>query len=130
MASSKTGSATILVVDDDLVFTRLMVRVLEREGYHVLTAHNGDTAIALYTERPGEIAVVLLDLIIPPKGGLEVLEALLRLRPDLPLVLTSGDTPDEAVRKRLVECGGCFLGKPFHPRALLREIGRALDPAS
>lgn len=116
---------TILLADDEPQLLRLLRRVLEREGYRVLTAEDGDEAVALFEKHADEIDLLVLDVIIPPGGAGAVLDLVLEQRPDLQLILVSGDLLDPALRARLEETGGLFVRKPFLPRtftATVREI--------
>jgi DNA-binding NtrC family response regulator len=114
--------ATILVVDDEPSLLRLLTRVLERQGYTVLTASDGKQAIDLFDKHLEAIDGVLLDVVIPPNGIEEVLEHMVSARSDLAVIVSSGDTPDPAVSERLEAHGGVFLRKPFLPKAMLKLI--------
>lgn len=129
-------TATILVVDDEPPLLRLVTRVLEREGFTVLTATDGGEAIDLFDKQPESIDAVLLDIIIPPNGGAEVMEHMISLRGDLVVILSSGDSPEPELVARLKTHGGAFLRKPFLPKALIEllrsriEAGRQPRPES
>ena len=117
----------ILVVDDEPPLLRLVVRVLERQGYSVLTASDGDQAIELFDKYVDSIDVVLLDIVIPPNGIAGVMEHMVSARDDLVVVLTSGDIPEPALTAKIKECGGVFLRKPFLPKSLLAALKAGLD---
>jgi len=119
--------ATILVVDDEPSLLRLLTRVLERQGYSVLTASDGNEAIDLFDRHLAAIDGVLLDVVIPPNGIGEVLEHMVSARSDLAVILSSGDAPDSAVSERLEKHGGVFLRKPFLPKALLHLVESELQ---
>lgn len=119
--------ATILVVDDEPSLLRLLTRVLERQGYTVLTASDGKQAIDLFDKHLEAIDGVLLDVVIPPNGIGEVLEHMVSARSDLAVIVSSGDTPGPAVSERLEAHGGAFLRKPFLPKAMLKLIESELQ---
>ena len=96
--------------------------MLERAGYRVETAADGDEGLQVYRDRAADIDLVLLDVVMPRKGAEEVLPVLLETRPDLPVILTSGDALPESLEVALEPSGGRFLHKPFAPRALLRLL--------
>lgn len=121
---------TLLVVDDEPPLLRLLVRALELEGYRVLPADDGTRALELYAAHADEIDAVILDVIIPPKGGGDVLEALWARDPDLPVLVTSGDSPGHELQERLAQGRGAFVRKPFDPVDLLREIEVLREPRS
>jgi len=115
-------SATVLIVDDEPQLLRLLVRVFEREGFTVLSAETGDKAMDLFSAHAARIDALVLDVIIPPRGATEVLEAVVEQRAGVGVVLTSGDHPPEAITATLDQCGGRFLRKPFLPRALVDSV--------
>ncbi len=80
--------STILCVDDDPVILDLQKTILERNGYTVLIASDGPTGITLATTEPVDMAV--LDFKMPDMNGDQVAEALLKQRPDLPVVVCTG----------------------------------------
>jgi two-component system cell cycle sensor histidine kinase/response regulator CckA len=119
--------ATLLVVDDEPSLLRLLARVLERQGYTLLTASDGIEAIDLFDQHLAAIDGVILDVVIPPNGIGEVLEHMVSARSDLAVILSSGDVPDPAVSERLRKHGGVFLRKPFLPKALLHLVESELQ---
>lgn len=114
--------ATLLVVDDEPSLLRLLTRVLERQGYILLTASDGNQAIDLFDKHLETIDGVVLDVVIPPNGIGEVLQHMVSARSDLAVILSSGDAPDPALSACLETHGGAFLRKPFLPKALLQLV--------
>jgi two-component system, chemotaxis family, chemotaxis protein CheY len=113
---------TILIVDDD-AFVRLAVRdALADEPYCLLEAADGDAALARVGERLPDL--VILDLFMPHRSGLQTLQQLRQAHPALPvLVLTSLDT--EAVSADAFDKGASgFMGKPFHPVEMATTVKR------
>lgn len=122
---------TALIVDDEDPLLRLMVRVLERAGYATWSASDGVEAARIFNEHSSEIDLVLLDVIHPPgAGAIDLLPALLAEKPDLDVILMSGDELPDSLEKTRVSIGGRFLRKPFAPKALLRMVvgEGGLDP--
>ena len=115
---------TLLIVDDEPHLLRLFVRIFEREGFRVLTAVEGDAAIALFGAHSAEIVALVLDVIIPPRGAAEVLDAISSQKPGLGVVLISGDQLDAPLDARIAEGGGVFLRKPFLPNILTAAVRR------
>ncbi|MGI9430937.1 MAG: response regulator, partial [Myxococcota bacterium] len=70
---SSSPAPTILVADDEHALLGLMGRILERAGYRVLRALDGDEALALFRSASGSIAAAVLDVTLPPSGGLSAL---------------------------------------------------------
>ncbi|MEJ2475700.1 MAG: ATP-binding protein, partial [Desulfobacterales bacterium] len=88
------GDETVLIVDDDPALVTLGQQVLERYGYHALTAESGEAALAAYRAHGECIDLVVLDLNMPGMGGEKCLSEMVRLKPDIKLILTSGYPPD------------------------------------
>ncbi len=114
---------TALLVDDEEQLLRLMTRILERAGVRVLCAANADEARRLFRENTDEIEIALLDVLMPGGGGAAVLlPEFLTERPELDIVLTSGDALPETLEIELGRIGGRFLRKPFVSKSLLRIL--------
>jgi len=116
---------TILIVDDDRNGRESLSRALARDGYEVLTAENGKRALAL--ARDHEIDLVLTDLIMPGLDGLDFLESLRVVRPEVPAILISAfasvDTAVKAVRRGVQD----VLEKPIRLRDVRRAVKRAIE---
>jgi CheY-like chemotaxis protein len=122
------GSETILLVEDDAAVREVLVRGLEQEGYHVLSAANGREALELFSIHRPDIALIVTDLIMPEMGGIALGEHLRDVGATLPLVYISGYHQDME-RQSSVELplGRGFLLKPFNPQNLAIAIRRALS---
>jgi DNA-binding NtrC family response regulator len=118
-----TGS-DVLVIDDEPVVREAVRRVLQAQGFDVATA--GDAAAGLAHPAAATCRLVLCDLMLPDRSGMDVLAELVRRRPGLPVVVITGyATPDHAARAR--EAGAAdFLGKPFDAKELVDTVRRAL----
>jgi len=117
--------ATLLVADDDPAVRESLERTLEREGYAVVLAPDGQAAMERL--RAGGIDLVLSDLRMPGLTGLELLREVKALSPDLDVVmLTAFGTVEEAV-KAMKDGAVDFLTKPFQRAQLIRVIRKALE---
>jgi signal transduction histidine kinase/CheY-like chemotaxis protein len=110
------GSGRALVADDEAQVRRVARRVLERFGYTVVEAPDGDTAREHVREAAAPFTAALLDLRMPG-GGVETAHAIRALDPELPILIQSGFDPDGAL-ERLGMDGVGFVAKPFTPQAL------------
>ena len=129
-ATSLSPRATVLVVDDEEGLRGLIRRLLQDEGYTVLEAHNGVSALELLADRDGQdVGLVLTDLRMPIMDGRQLAAALARLQPTLPIVFMSGFTA-QLMDLRLVSPDLTFLPKPFHHDALLATVRERLKPRS
>jgi DNA-binding NtrC family response regulator len=80
--------ARILIIDDDVQILNMLRQTLEREGYDVLKASNGKQGIRLYREEP--VDLIITDIIMPEKEGIETILELKRDYPDVKIIAISG----------------------------------------
>ncbi|MBN1345080.1 MAG: PocR ligand-binding domain-containing protein [Phycisphaerae bacterium] len=121
------GSGTILLVDDEEEVRSAGSGILERAGFTVLTAVDGQEAVDLFDTRAGEIACVLLDLTMPRMDGVEALRELRRIRPDVRVLLSSGYNEQEAVQRFSNEGPAAFIQKPYRFSELIGKIRQVLE---
>jgi len=111
--------ACIMVVDDEQAILGLLSRTLEPEGYRVIVADNGSSALALLEEHGPDL--VILDIMMPGLNGFEVLN-LMRQRSDIPIIMLTGKQEVTSVRDALISGADDYVKKPFHTiRAKLRR---------
>ncbi len=121
------GDETILLAEDDPMVRNLAKTILERAGYTVLQAEDGEEAVALYGQHEGEVALLLLDVVMPGMGGRAVYERIREIRPDIPALFTSGYSENAIHTNFVLEDGLTLLPKPFAREALLRAVRKVLD---
>jgi CheY-like chemotaxis protein len=120
--SRPSSGGTVLLVDDEPAVRLLLSHILQQAGLQVLAVPSGPEALERFAVAPGAIGLVLLDLNMPGQGGAAVLAALRELRPDVPIVLMSGDAPAEVADRFAGErIAGC-LGKPFRSEEMLSLV--------
>lgn len=112
----------LLVVDDEEVVRRAVCRFLERSGFEVACAADGESAVRVFVERRPRL--VLLDVSMPGLGGRGAFEALRATDPSAKVVLLSGHDPDDVVG---FEGAAGFLRKPFRIDALVSLVRRCLE---
>ena len=117
---------TVLLAEDDPVPREVLRRVLERYGYRVLLASDGDEAVRLFMADPKRVDAVLLDMRMPRLDGWKVYERLRDCRPDVRAMFLSGRAPQDADREAL-RSGLPYLQKPFPPEELARRLREVLD---
>jgi signal transduction histidine kinase/CheY-like chemotaxis protein len=115
------NSETILLVEDERSVRTLIRRLLEVEGYIVVTADSAEDALVV-AGREGEIDLVLTDMVMPGMNGRELMEQLEHSRPGMKVVYTSGYYDDRASPAK----GAPFLQKPYTHQALARTVREAL----
>jgi PAS domain S-box-containing protein len=120
------GSESILVAEDEPRVRAVVVRILERAGYRVITAEDGEEAVRKFGEQNPPFDLVLLDAVMPNKGGTEALAEIRSHAPSVAAVLCSGYSDSLASVSTLGE-GVTFLPKPDEPYELLRAVRQRLD---
>ena len=119
---------TVLIVDDDPTQRRLLQAVVERAGFSVLQAGDGDTALRMVTGTGATGAdVMLLDLVMPGRDGMEVLAELQKSRPELPVIVLTGTGSIEAVVAAMKGGARDFVVKPAAPERIIVSIRNALE---
>lgn len=121
------GSETILVAEDDLVTMDVLNHALTQFGYTVISSLDGQEATALYRKHREDIALCLLDAVMPKKGGLKALEEIRRIQPGAKALLMSGYDEKEAGLDELEKDNVLFIQKPLEIRTLLKKVREALD---
>lgn len=116
---------TVLLADDEIGIRSILTVMLRRNGFHVLTAENGDEALAVFKAHSQEIGIVLFDVQMPLLSGPAALDQIRRIAPDVRAILTSGLLRQELVERYPIEPPWAFLAKPF----AFREVD-ALFPAA
>jgi len=120
--SDLRGYGNVLVVDDEDMIRNMARFALERCGYTVEQAADGRAAVAAVTARPSDFAAVLLDLTMPVMSGEEALIRIREIRPDLPVLLSSGFSEAEALKRFANRGLAGFLQKPYTATALARKV--------
>ena len=118
---------TILLAEDDEMVRDLAVLTLKMNGYRVLVAKDGEEALRLFEEREEDIQFALLDVVMPNVGGREVYDTIRAVKPDLPVLFSSGYSTNSIHVGFVVEEGLEIFQKPYSPSALLRKVREVLD---
>ena len=121
------GSETVLVVEDVAAVRAVTRQMLERQGYCVLEAANGATALSLARQHQSAIHLLVTDVVMPEVSGRELADQLVQLRPDMKVLFMSGYTDDAVVRHGILQEGIAYLQKPFTPDTLARKVRAVLD---
>jgi CheY-like chemotaxis protein len=121
------GSETVLLAEDDERVRRLTASVLGQLGYVVLEAADGEEALEVARRHPGEIHLLLTDIVMPKKCGNDAAEEIRRDRPGMKVLFSSGYTGDVVAQQGPLDSSIPFLQKPFTPRTLAVKVREALD---
>ena len=123
--ASHPGSQILVVEDEDLL-RQAVSKMLRKKGLSVLEASDGSAALDVIRARKDEIDVLLLDITLPGASSREVYEEARRLRPDLPVIVTSAKS-EEMAAASLATGIERFLRKPFSLGHLTDMIRQILD---
>jgi len=125
---SKKGKETILFIDNEENVTEAANIYLTELGYNVFTAVNGKEALNTFCEHMDDIDIVVLDVILPEISGKETFIELIKIKPDLKILISSGYTIDNDVREMLSNGALDFIQKPFSFEQLAGLIRKFLSP--
>lgn len=122
-----TGQETILLTEDEDSVRVVATAALERRGYRVLAAADGESAIAISRAFPGRIDLLISDVVMPGMNGQQLASQLEMMRPGVRVLFVSGYTDDAVLMKGLALNEGTFLQKPFTSLELARRVRVVLD---
>jgi PAS domain S-box-containing protein len=122
-----SGFETVLIVEDNDTLRNLAKNVLQKYGYEILEAENGEKALNVSETHEGPIHLLLTDVVMPKMGGREAADRLQPLYPQMKVIYMSGYTDNTIVRHGVLAPGLNFLEKPFTPEALARKVREVLD---
>jgi len=121
------GTETILLVEDEALVRQVTRRILQHNGYTVLEASGGPEALLLSDRHPGPIHLTLTDVIMPEMSGRELVDNLIRQRPEMKVLYMSGHTENAIVHHGVLDPGTAFIQKPFRHFLLAHKVRQVLD---
>ncbi len=123
------GQGVVLLVDDEETVRAIGRRMLERMGYTVWTAEDGDVAVQMVQKKADQISVILLDLTMPKMDGVEAFREMRRIRSDLKVILSSGYNQQDATSHFAGKGLAGFIQKPYRYDTLAETLAELLsDP--
>jgi CheY-like chemotaxis protein len=124
------GHETILLADDHDGLRDSAAEMLRELGYHVIAAANGQDAVNQFESHSQEVNLLLLDVIMPELDGPHAYQRIAAIRPDIPVIFTSGYTPEVVPLISAVGRTSVILQKPYTNKSLSQAIRSALDHQS
>ena len=112
----------ILIIDDDRHMRTVCARVLANAGHNVTCAESGGEGLEQIRNSAEPYSVVLLDQLMPGMSGIDVLEQLNIITPDLPVIIITGSVTEEASKDLLQKGARDCLPKPFTPEQLRNAV--------
>jgi PAS domain S-box-containing protein len=122
-----TGTEQILLVDDDEMLASLVDRMLSDLGYHVTTMTSSAEALKFFTTNADSFDLVLTDQTMPDLLGSDLLQEMIKIKPDMPRILCTGYSSKISAEEAKKLSVSAFLIKPFEHADLARAIRKALD---
>jgi PAS domain S-box-containing protein len=126
-ASNGSGHEIVLLVEDEPAILKMTKRMLEREGYTVVTAGTPGEAIRLAHEHKGDIHLLITDVVMPEMNGRDLARNILPLYPGLKCLFMSGFTADVIAHHGVLDEGVNFIQKPFSMSELTAKLREVLD---
>jgi len=123
----KGGIETILLAEDEKMVRDLTGKILEQKGYTVLTARDGEEAVAVFEENAEHVDMLILDVVMPMQGGKEVYEQIRKTRPEIGVLFLSGYNMNAVHTNFVLDEGLDLMQKPCNSDQLLRKVREILD---
>lgn len=117
---SDERNATILLIEDDEVIRELYRKIFEFRGYRVVEAVDGKDGLEKFAEHRDEIRLLITDVMMPNKNGVETYEEIIKVKNDVRAIFTSGFNSE--LTKKIQSDGFNFMQKPFSPQDLLQKV--------
>ena len=120
-----TGTERVLLIDDESIVLDMEKDILERLGYRVTAVADSEFALQLFTAAPDEFDLIITDYTMPNLTGADVVEATRRIRPNVPIVISTGFN-EKMTENTAAEMGVQFLLKPFGMKPLADVVRKVL----
>ena len=127
LPATQRGAETVLLVEDESSLRRFVRRAMERAGYTVLEASDGEDAIAVFRKHGHEIRAILTDVVMPRMGGAQLVEEIRKSQPDIGVVFMSGYTDQADKHVLSSDNSSAFIQKPFSIEALTVKLRGVID---
>ena len=127
---AQAPGGTVLLVEDEGALRAAARRLLEKQGYEVISAADGSEALRLAVQRGTPVDLVVTDIVMPHVSGQELVNHLVPLFGEIPVLFMSGYAIDAVERHGELWPGATFLTKPFTPEQLLDAVAQTLAGAS
>jgi len=121
------GTETLLVAEDEEPVRKIVLRILEKQGYQLLEADHGEAALKKSQETSGPIHLLLTDTIMPKMNGKELAQKLKKSRPKMKVIFMSGYPQEVLARQGTLDPDIHLLQKPFTAEELTQKIRQVLD---
>jgi two-component system, cell cycle sensor histidine kinase and response regulator CckA len=127
--ASRSGTETILLVEDEAIVRDLVCEILRESGYVVLSAQSGTDAMKITGEQAKPIDLLITDVVMPEMSGPELANILRRARGEMSVLYMSGYTDDAVLVRQGLPENSAFIRKPYTPQQFLQKVRETLDAA-
>jgi len=124
---SSNEAKTILLAEDEEIVKQFLQKSMQREGYRVLTASNGEEALARFMENMEDISLVVTDVVMPIKSGIELHNEINLVKPETRFLFISGLTSDYILMEEGTDGRIGFITKPFEKKVVMDKIRELLE---
>ena len=121
------GHETVLIVDDEEALRNQGRDMLAKYGYTAITAESGERAIEIYEKEKDRIDLVILDIGMPGIGGYKCIEQLVKIDPEIKVIIASGYATSDRVEEMLKSGAADFIDKPYRLTDMLKKVREVLD---
>ena len=121
------GQGTILVIDDEVAIRIFAETMLTMVGFEVITAIDGREGVEIFSRHAKDIVLVILDMTMPRMGGEETFYELRRIKPEVPILLSSGYAEIEVIERFTDEGLAGFIQKPYQVHELIQKLQTILE---
>lgn len=121
----KPMDGTILLVDDEDIILATSEIILQRLGFKVITASDGEKAIKIFSEQPDKIDCIIMDLSMPKMDGLTAFKKIIDIKRDVKIILSSGYNEEASIKEHTGGLAG-FLEKPYQIEDLHKILQKTL----
>ncbi len=121
------GEGTIMVVEDEELVRRITINILERSGFKVICAEDGEEALELFKEKGDSIDLIILDVIMPRMDGMETFKELKILKKDIRVLVSTGYLPNNMSTEFLKGGALGFIQKPYTAMELLKSVSKIIN---
>jgi len=123
---TKSCHARVLIVEDEAIIKMLYKAGLEKLGYKITIASDGEEALIIFKAKPKDFDVVITDQMMPKMLGTELCREVLRIRPEIPVILVTGFSNESEINAKAAGVS-CFLRKPCSPQVLSDTIRKNIN---
>ena len=123
----KQGIGLVLIIEDEDMMLETLKNLVEHLGFDVITAVDGNEGIKLFKQKKEIIKLIIIDMEMPGKNGLETLVALQKIDPNVKVIISSGYASDEKINSAIDKGARSFLKKPYRLKDLSKIINKTLE---